>query len=109
MGGSSAAGSPATLKRQIGGPRIVITMHDGAHLDEVARALRTLTGVEPQVDTETQEVTLALAAGSGLLDIARALDEAGVLRPTSHCAARRSTTSSSRSTGQDPVAEQVAS
>ena len=73
-----ASGSPEQLKRQIGGPRIVITMHESAHLDEIGRTLRRLTRSEVQIDAGSLEVTVALAAGTGLIEIARALDEAGI-------------------------------
>jgi ABC-2 type transport system ATP-binding protein len=103
-----ASGSPEQLKRQIGGPRIVLTMHDGAHLEQSAQTLRSLLRADPQIDAANLEITVALAAGAGLIEIARALDEAGI--PTADVTLRSPTLDDVflSLTGQDAEAAEVA-
>jgi ABC-2 type transport system ATP-binding protein len=64
-----AEGTPETLKRQVGGDRVTITLHDG--LEETARRLGG------DVDEESRSITVEVTAG--LIDIVRTLDDLGIL------------------------------
>ncbi|GIE77082.1 daunorubicin resistance protein DrrA family ABC transporter ATP-binding protein [Actinoplanes philippinensis] len=63
-----AEGSPEKLKRQVGGDRVTITLHDG-----IEEAARRLGG---EADRESGTITVEVT--SGLMAIVRTLDELGV-------------------------------
>jgi ABC-2 type transport system ATP-binding protein len=77
-GRAIATGSPAELKRQIGGN--VIEVHArGEQLPAIAAALGHLDHGRPEVDEATRRVTVGVASTSeGLLAAARALESAGL-------------------------------
>jgi ABC-2 type transport system ATP-binding protein len=77
-GRTIATGSPAELKRRVGGD--VVEVHaPREHLSAVAAALARVADAAPEVDHATRRVTVGVAARSdGLLAAARALDDAAI-------------------------------
>jgi ABC-2 type transport system ATP-binding protein len=78
QGRTIATGSPAELKRRIGGN--VIAVHArGEQLPAVAAALDRLDQGRPEIDEATRRVTVVVAPGAdGLLAAARALEAAAI-------------------------------
>ena len=73
-----AQGDARSLKRQVGGDNIGVTISDGTRLDAVADILRRLTGADPIVDRSARTATAPTTEGvAGLASVANALAEAG--------------------------------
>ncbi len=73
-----ARGDARSLKRQVGGDNIGVTISDPALLDDVAAILRRVTGADPIVDRPARTATAPTAEGvAGLAAVANALAEAG--------------------------------
>jgi ABC-2 type transport system ATP-binding protein len=74
-----AQGTSDTLKDQVGGDRLEVTVTDPSQLDAAAQALRSVATGEVSVDREGAHVTAPVAGGSlTLVDAVRALDSAHV-------------------------------
>jgi ABC-2 type transport system ATP-binding protein len=73
-----ASGTPAELKAQVGGERVVVTLRDAAQLAPTVRALAALAEEPPHEDAEALEVIAPVAPGTGLFAVVRALDAADV-------------------------------
>jgi ABC-2 type transport system ATP-binding protein len=73
-----ARGDARSLKRQVGGDNIGVTISDHALLDDVAAILRRVTGADPIVDRPARTATAPTSGGvAGLAAVANALAEAG--------------------------------
>jgi ABC-2 type transport system ATP-binding protein len=73
-----ARGDARSLKRQVGGDNVGVTVTDLARLDPVAEILRRVTGSEVVVDRSARTATAPTTGGvAGLADVANALAEAG--------------------------------
>jgi ABC-2 type transport system ATP-binding protein len=73
-----ARGDARSLKRQVGGDNIGVTLHDAARLDEVADVLRGVTASDPIVERPNRTATAPTADGvAGLAAVANALAEGG--------------------------------
>jgi len=69
-----ATGDARSLKRQVGGDNVGVTINDEAHLDEVAAILADVTGSSPVVDRPARTITAPTTAGvAGLATVANAL------------------------------------
>jgi ABC-2 type transport system ATP-binding protein len=85
-----ARGTPAALKREVGGERLEVTLPEGSDLAEVARVLVEMGGHEPQIDHEHRQVTAPISAIPGLTTtlteklaaLGIQVDAAALLRPT---------------------------
>lgn len=74
-----AQGTSDTLKDEVGGDRLEVTVTDPAQLDAAAQALRSVATGEVSVDREGAHVTAPVVGGSlTLVDAVRALDNAHV-------------------------------
>jgi ABC-2 type transport system ATP-binding protein len=74
----AAAGSPAELKAQIGGERIVVTVADTDDLGTAAATLAPFGEGEPSQDAHLRQVTIASPHVVRLIEVVRALDAADV-------------------------------
>ncbi len=73
-----ARGDARSLKRQIGGDNIGVTLHDAGDLDDVAAILGRITGSEVVVDRSSRTATAPTTDGvAGLATVANALAESG--------------------------------
>ena len=73
-----ARGDARSLKRQVGGDNIGVTVADVATLDDVCAVLARVTGADPVVDRVARTVTAPTTAGvAGLADVANALAASG--------------------------------
>ena len=73
-----ARGDARSLKRQVGGDNIGVTVSQAADLDDVAAILARVTGASPVVDRSAATATAPTAEGvAGLALVANALAEAG--------------------------------
>jgi ABC-2 type transport system ATP-binding protein len=105
----AAAGSPAELKTRVGGERVDVTVTAADHLADGEAALARFADGPSASDPEKRVLTVPVRAGTPLLEIARALDAAGV---AAHDVHRREatlddvfltlTTSASAPAGADP-------
>jgi ABC-2 type transport system ATP-binding protein len=78
-GRTVAVGTPAELKRQVGGDVIEIHARARADLPRIATALGRLDGAIPQVDEGARRVTAGVASATrGLMAAVRAVEDAGV-------------------------------
>jgi len=84
-----AQGSPQALKDTAGGARVVVGVDDPDLLRRAAWTLQSVSADDPAIDADERRVTAALDAGTGLGEVVRALDAAGV--PTDDLAVRRPT------------------
>ena len=84
-----AQGTPQALKDTAGGARVVIGLDDPALLPCAAWTLQAVSDDKPAIDADQRRVTITLDAGTGLGDVVRALDAAGL--PTDDLAVRRPT------------------
>ena len=74
-----ARGTPAELKARVGGERVVVTLRGADQLVAAATgAIAPLAAELPHADAGTLEVIAPVAAGTTLLGVVRALDEADV-------------------------------
>jgi ABC-2 type transport system ATP-binding protein len=74
----AAAGTPRELKARIGGERLAVRVAGAAELDPAAGALVPFVGDAAERDLETLTVSAPIRPGTGLIDVVRALDDAGV-------------------------------
>ena len=88
-GRAVAHGSPAELKAQIGTDRLDVTVASGTELVAAASVLGAFGSGEPTIDDERLVVTLRLRDGVRIVDVVRALDDAGI---DAHDVARREAT-----------------
>jgi ABC-2 type transport system ATP-binding protein len=78
-GRTIAAGSPAELKRRVGGDVIEVHARDRGQLPRIAAALSRSEGAPARIDEATRRITVGVASrGTGLLAAVRVLEEAGV-------------------------------
>ena len=77
-GRAVAHGTPAELKTRIGGDRLEATLPSADGLSAAAAAIARFATGEPAIDAPALTVTAPLAAGTRLVDVVRALDDAGV-------------------------------
>jgi ABC-2 type transport system ATP-binding protein len=76
-GRTIATGTPAELKRRIGGQVIEIHAHERGQLEAIAAALHHLEHGRPQIDEATRRVTIGTdSAGQGLRAALRMLEAA---------------------------------
>ena len=74
-----ARGDARSLKRQVGGDNVGVTVTDAATLDQVAGLLTTCTGAEPVIDRPMRTVTAPTSDGvAGLAAVANALTDARI-------------------------------
>jgi len=76
-----ARGDARSLKRQVGGDNVGVTLKDASRLDEVAAIVGRVTGGEPVIDRPARTITAPTTAGvGGLAEVANALadDEFGI-------------------------------
>jgi ABC-2 type transport system ATP-binding protein len=73
-----ARGDARSLKRQVGGDNIGVTVHGSVDLDAVAALLERVTGSSAVVDRSARTATAPTADGvAGLAAVANALADAG--------------------------------
>jgi ABC-2 type transport system ATP-binding protein len=78
-GRAVATGTPAELKRRVGGNVVELHVHDGRDLVTVAGLLGRLDNEAVQVDEPTRRVSVRVDAGSdGLMTALRSIEDAGV-------------------------------
>jgi ABC-2 type transport system ATP-binding protein len=78
-GRTVAAGTPAELKRRIGGSVVEVHVRSGQDLAKVAEALGQLDDGEVQIDASTHRVSAGVDSGSeGLMRAIRSVETAGV-------------------------------
>jgi ABC-2 type transport system ATP-binding protein len=74
-----ARGDARSLKRQVGGDNIGVTLTDPAHLEAVAGVLAGCTDAQPIIDRPLRTVTVPTGEGvAGLATVARTLADAGI-------------------------------
>lgn len=74
-----ARGDARSLKRQVGGDNIGVTLREPAQLDDVVAILARLTGARPIVDRPARTATAPTTEGvAGLASVANALADTGV-------------------------------
>jgi ABC-2 type transport system ATP-binding protein len=74
-----ARGDARTLKRQVGGDNIGVTLADPAQLEAVAGLLAGCTDLQPVIDRPLRTVTVPTSEGvAGLATVARSLADAGI-------------------------------
>ena len=74
----AAAGSPAELKARVGSERLEVTVAGRDDLAAAADAVAEFADGPPSTDEQGLRVTTPVPPGTGLMDVARALDGAGV-------------------------------
>ncbi len=74
----AAAGTPRELKARIGGERVAVTIASDRELDPAAAVLAPFADGQADRDFEALTVTAAIRPGTRLIDVVRALDDAGV-------------------------------
>jgi ABC-2 type transport system ATP-binding protein len=72
----AAQGSPAELKRRVGGERVEVTLRQAGDLGAAEAALRDVAGGRPHADDLV--LAVPLRPDTRLIDVVRALDGAGV-------------------------------
>jgi ABC-2 type transport system ATP-binding protein len=77
-GETVAHGTPAELKARIGDDRLDITVTAASELVAAAGALSAFAESDPTFDAEQLIVTAPIKAGVRVIDVVRALDEAGI-------------------------------
>ena len=77
-GRTVAHGTPSELKAQIGGDRVDVSTSSPDHLDRVVDATLAFATQPAAIDKDAGVVTIPVAADVRLLDVMRAVDEAGV-------------------------------
>lgn len=74
-----AEGTPAMLKRRLGGDRVDAVIADASQLSEAARAIGRAAGAAASADDDTRTVTVEVPDGAkALAPIVRELDGAGI-------------------------------
>jgi ABC-2 type transport system ATP-binding protein len=74
----AATGSPSELKARHGGERVVVTVDAEAELPAAAAAVERVAAGTPEVDSEELLVTAPASGSTRLIEVVRALEEAGV-------------------------------
>ncbi|MGV1048927.1 MAG: ATP-binding cassette domain-containing protein [Solirubrobacterales bacterium] len=74
----AATGSPTTLKARHGGERIAVSVAAPGQLDEAATALERVAAGVAEIDREESLVSAPASDSTRLIEVVRALDEAGV-------------------------------
>jgi ABC-2 type transport system ATP-binding protein len=74
----TASGSPTELKSRIGGERVVVNVAGDDELVSASRALEPFADGRIDRDPEQAAVTAPVAPGTRLVEVVRALDQAGV-------------------------------
>jgi ABC-2 type transport system ATP-binding protein len=74
----AAAGTPGELKARIGGERVAVTVAARPELSPAARALAPFAEDEADRDFDALVVTVPIRRETRLMDVVRALDDAGV-------------------------------
>jgi ABC-2 type transport system ATP-binding protein len=74
----TASGSPAELKSRIGGERIVVNLTDRNELAPASEALERFAEGRIDRDADETAVTAPVAPGTRLVEVVRALDQAGI-------------------------------
>jgi ABC-2 type transport system ATP-binding protein len=77
-GRSVATGTPVELKRRIGGDRVEVTLPSPGELVAAAGVVAGYTSGEPSIDTTAVTVTASVGVDVRIVDVVRALDEAGI-------------------------------
>jgi ABC-2 type transport system ATP-binding protein len=77
-GRNVATGSPAELKALHGGERVVVTVDDAGELSAAATALERVAAGDAELDSEQLLVTAPASESTRLIEVVRALEEAGV-------------------------------
>jgi ABC-2 type transport system ATP-binding protein len=77
-GRTVATGSPTELKARHGGERVVVTVDAETSLPAAATALERVAAGAPEVDAEELLVTAPASESTRLIEVVRALEEAGV-------------------------------
>jgi len=77
-GRTVAHGTPDELKSQIGNERVDVKVSAASELVPAAVALAQFSGSEPTLDEDILTVTAPLLEGTRIIDVVRALDEAGI-------------------------------
>jgi ABC-2 type transport system ATP-binding protein len=73
-----AHGTPAALKAQIGGDRVEVRAPSDQDLDRTVAATSAFATSGATVDRESAVVTIPVATDVRLIDVMRALDDAGI-------------------------------
>ena len=74
-----AEGTPAMLKRRLGGDRVAAVIADGTRMADAARVISGATGAAASVDLDTRTVTVEVPDGAkALAPVVRELDAAGI-------------------------------
>ncbi len=77
-GRAAATGSPSELKARHGGERIAVTVAADGQLEHAAGALSRVAAGPAEVDREQSLVTAPASEATTLIEVVRALDQAGV-------------------------------
>jgi ABC-2 type transport system ATP-binding protein len=77
-GRAVATGSPAELKARHGGERVVVTLDAPDELSAAASALERVAAGNAEIDREEVLVTAPASESTRLIEVVRALEEAGV-------------------------------
>ena len=73
-----ASGSPLELKARSGGDRLLVTVRAAEDLAPTAEVLEHIGLAHAAIDLEERRVSIPLPPDTSLLDVVRALDEAGI-------------------------------
>ncbi|HEX6787436.1 MAG TPA: DUF4162 domain-containing protein, partial [Acidimicrobiales bacterium] len=73
-----AHGTPAELKARIGEDRLEVRFAEVADLAPAAAVLAVSSTTEPSIDPGLVTVTVSVEAGLRVIDLIRALDDAGI-------------------------------
>ncbi len=74
----AASGTPAELKQRIGGDRIEVSVASPELLEPASWAMASVADVLPATDPGQRMVSVPAAPGTGVIEVVRALDKAGV-------------------------------
>ncbi len=77
-GRTVAHGTPSELKARIGDDRVDIKVASASDLVAAAAAIGAFTSNDPTFDADLLTVTAPIVAGTRLIDVVRAIDEAGI-------------------------------
>jgi ABC-2 type transport system ATP-binding protein len=78
-GHAIARGTPAELKRQVGGERLHVRLRDRGEVETAQAVLKSVGTEEPTVDVEAHHVSVPVARGApALIEAVRQLDSAGI-------------------------------
>jgi ABC-2 type transport system ATP-binding protein len=78
-GRAIARGTPADLKRQVGGERLEVGVSTAVELETVRTIVEKVCGEPPTVDAQARRVSGPVSGGAGaLVEVVRQLDSAGI-------------------------------